>query len=206
MSDQLWFPTSDEDGYRAVQLVRFPVKEFSNASIRMDGHCFIQFLVICIEHGIVKNRDTIVRYGRQLQQELHLPRPLHIFAEADPGILELDVWIASWGLLSTGYFSLIGFVCLFGEEGDLGNTMVAFGFVMPPCHIILIWLWLSLGRRRLDRSAHDSSKCGNRELETLLPTSEDKEKDAVDGQDVHNEQYQVPAINRLEPIEWNWRI
>ncbi|KAH8879435.1 hypothetical protein GQ53DRAFT_755957 [Thozetella sp. PMI_491] len=120
---------------------------------------FLTVSVVIIDKQVVQRRDQIVHKGRQLQN-IYLPESVCVIADTEPGILYRDLQLAA---------ELLGFTCLIASlglvlaifKGTLWDFWVfGFLFVSPACLIGVLFLSLSLAKRRLlgDRGEIDDTR------------------------------------------------
>ena len=123
---------------------------------------------IVIETQVIQRRDSIIQWGRQAQNRLHIPECMRIFTEKDPGMQVEDMRMAA---------EILGFACLLAFFGQIGALAIGtvwdpwvFGlvFVGPGCLLGLLWLILALSKRRLSRVPMLVGEEGHCESDILL--------------------------------------
>ena len=109
--------------------------------------CFLTAVVHITEKHVVERRESIIRYGRQLQDNLRLPDCIRVFAATDPGMPDGDIRIAAYVLGLCGFLAVVA--GLYGLTSTIRDPLVLFpGIIGPGCAILLLWLGLALAKRR----------------------------------------------------------
>lgn len=102
-----------------------------------------------IEKTVVERRDFITRIGRRIQDDLDIPKCLHIFTKEDPGI-PADVLRIVALMLSVVYF--VAFLVAVSRPPSVYTIwdpwFLGMGVVTPTCMTVLLWFFLALVRRR----------------------------------------------------------
>lgn len=108
----------------------------------------------------MERRDLIIRWGRRAQNTLRVPRSLRVFADTDPGMLDGDIRLAVVVAFFIGATITVGLLVLIpGPAGKLWNwTCFGLMVIYPVCMTLVVWLYLALSRRRLERRSASGEK------------------------------------------------
>ncbi|KAK5656058.1 hypothetical protein OQA88_5197 [Cercophora sp. LCS_1] len=126
-------------------------------------------LVACvpllIDRHIVRRRDEVITWGRRAQSRLNIPRCLHVFTEAEPGMLDIHMRFAAETLFNAGLCFSIGLLVFVLEPA--GRTRIWLCFLMMvfvPVSVILgEWLLLIFRRRRSEKKIVSCEKVNHAE-------------------------------------------
>lgn len=120
----------------------------------LSGFCVYSVwsaVIILVDAQIVQRRDTIVQRGRELQNSLHIPNCLRVFAEADPGMLKEDLRAAAHFLVLACAMVVFGVLVAFLKWTVRDSSVLGAAVIGPLCIVLLVWLGLILGRRKISK-------------------------------------------------------
>jgi hypothetical protein len=109
-------------------------------------------IIVCITYTfVIPHRAAIVRFGRGVQNVLHLPSFMRIFADKDPGMLDRELIVITGCVSACGISTGLGGLITLAAK-TWWKVMLVAGVAVPACIMIVLWIVLVLARRRLNRS------------------------------------------------------
>lgn len=117
--------------------------------------CCITAAVIFTEIHIVPRRAAIIRQGRLIQDWLHIPEPVRIFSETNPGMVDRDIRLGTGVIGISAFLSILGILAIVSRWPSWPPAFFWLEGVSF-CIVVLAWLRFALARRR--RQASQTAK------------------------------------------------
>lgn len=107
--------------------------------------------VIFTESQIIPRRAAIIRQGRRIQDWLHIPEPLRIFSETNPGMVDRDIRLGTGAIGISAFLSTLGMLAIVARWPSWPPVFFWLEGVSF-CIVSLAWLRFALASRRRQAS------------------------------------------------------
>lgn len=114
--------------------------------------CFLTGVIPFFDWLVMRRKESIIRNGRRIQEFLHLPECLQIFAKNDPGMRDRQLQRSSHVLAFIWLFQVSGLLAALGTGKVWSLVVLIPGVVIPFCLFSILYLWLVTSRRKLSAS------------------------------------------------------
>lgn len=109
--------------------------------------CLLAGIILVIDWLVMRRKESIISNGRYIQDSLHLPETLQIFAKTDPGMQDRQLHTGSHVLVLIWLSQALGLLAALGTEKVWSLAVLIPGLVVPLCLFCILYLWLVISRR-----------------------------------------------------------
>lgn len=115
-----------------------------------------------VVEAFVSNSDNFIRRGRQLQNSLHLPRRLCLFADSDPGMSEDIVRFIGAAALPVGLMlvAIIGWGIFLGAKNEEPDRWFWYLVALFVGCLVCLWALMLAARSREARMGREAAEDG----------------------------------------------